>query len=216
VVGRPENRTPVFNDEIEHIVVNPYWNVPPSIATKEIRPALIRNPAYLQSQNMEMLYGGKVVNASAIDWSSTNINQFQIRQLPGDGNALGKVKFLFPNSHDVYLHDTPSKSLFARSFRAYSHGCVRVENPMDFADALLKNEPKISRASLEAMFGDKERWVTLSQSVPVHITYFTLRVDEDGTIRSYGDVYGANRKIIELLGLKAPAKAPDTVADAAN
>jgi murein L,D-transpeptidase YcbB/YkuD len=216
VVGRPENRTPVFNDEIEHIVVNPYWNVPPSIAVNEIKPALVKNPGYLSSQNMEMLYSGKVVNASAIDWSSTNINQFQIRQLPGDGNALGRVKFLFPNVHDVYLHDTPSKSLFSRSFRAYSHGCVRVENPLEFADALLAEEPGLDRASLEALFGPKERWVTLKSSIPVHITYFTLRVDPDGTIRSYGDVYGANRKIIELLGLKAPAPKPETVAEAAQ
>jgi murein L,D-transpeptidase YcbB/YkuD len=200
VVGRPENQTPVFNDEIEHIVVNPYWNVPPSIAVKEIKPHLIANPGYLASQNMEMLYGGKVVNASAIDWSQANINQFQIRQKPGGGNALGQIKFLFPNEHDVYLHDTPSKSLFARSYRAYSHGCVRVENPMDFAGALLELEPKITLASIESLVGgDKERWLNLTQKVPVHISYFTLRVDEDGSIRSYGDVYGANKKLIELL-----------------
>lgn len=200
VVGRPENQTPVFNDEIEHIVVNPYWNVPPSIAVKEIKPHLIANPGYLASQNMEMLYGGKVVNASAIDWSQANINQFQIRQKPGGGNALGQIKFLFPNEHDVYLHDTPSKSLFARSYRAYSHGCVRVENPMDFAGALLELEPKITLASIESLVGgDKERWLNLSQKIPVHISYFTLRVDEDGSIRSYGDVYGANKKLIELL-----------------
>ena len=131
----------MFNDEIEHIVVNPYWNVPPSIATNEIKPHLLANPGYLASQNMEMLSGGKVINASAIDWTQTNINKFHIRQRPGGGNALGQIKFLFPNEHDVYLHDTPSKSLFARSFRAYSHGCVRVENPMDFAAALLALEP---------------------------------------------------------------------------
>lgn len=202
VVGRPENQTPVFNDEIEHIVVNPYWNVPPSIATKEIKPHLIANPGYLASQNMEMLYGGKVVNASAIDWSQTNINSFHIRQKPGGGNALGQIKFLFPNQHDVYLHDTPSKSLFSRSYRAYSHGCVRVENPMDFAGALLALEPKITLASIESMVGgDKERWLNLTEKVPVHISYFTLRVDEDGSIRSYGDVYGANKKLIALLGL---------------
>jgi len=202
VVGRPQNQTPVFNDEIEHIVVNPYWNVPSSIAVNEIKPHLIANPGYLASQNMEMLYGGKVVNASAIDWSQANINQFHIRQRPGNGNALGQIKFLFPNEHDVYLHDTPSKSLFARSYRAYSHGCVRVENPMEFAGALLALEPKITLASIEGMVGgDKERWLNLTQHIPVHISYFTLRVDEDGSIRSYGDVYGANKKMIELLGL---------------
>jgi murein L,D-transpeptidase YcbB/YkuD len=199
VVGTPKHQTPVFNDEIEHIVVNPYWNVPASIAQNEIRPNLLANPGYLASQNMEMLYGGKVVNASTIDWSQANIRSFHIRQRPGERNALGRVKFLFPNQHDVYLHDTPSKSLFARSYRAYSHGCVRVENPMDFADALLAVEPDLSGAALEAMFGDTERWVNLKNHIPVHISYFTLRVDEDGRIRSYGDVYGANQRLIELL-----------------
>jgi len=199
VVGRPQNQTPVFNDEIEHIVVNPYWNVPPSIAVNEIKPHLLANPGYLASQNMEMLSGGKVINASAIDWTQANINNFHIRQKPGGGNALGQIKFLFPNEHDVYLHDTPSKSLFSRSFRAYSHGCVRVENPMDFASALVQLEPTITLASIEGLIGDKERWLNLTNKIPVHISYFTLRVDEDGTIRSYGDVYGANKRLIELL-----------------
>lgn len=201
VVGTPKHQTPVFSDMIRHIVVNPYWNVPASIARNEIAPKLAANPYYLDSQNMEMLYGGKVVNAAAIDWSATSVTRFHIRQRPGPSNALGKVKFLFPNQHDVYLHDTPSKSLFARSFRAYSHGCVRVENPMEFADALLAHEPDMSGSRLEAMYGPSERWVNLKTKVPVHLSYFTLRVDADGTIRSYGDVYGANRKTIELLGL---------------
>jgi L,D-transpeptidase YcbB len=201
VVGRPQNQTPVFNNSIKHIVVNPYWNVPSSIATNEIKPHLISNPGYLAGQNMEMLSGGKVINASAIDWTQTNINNFHIRQKPGAGNALGQIKFLFPNQHDVYLHDTPSKSLFARSFRAYSHGCVRVQNPMEFAAALLKLEPSLTAETLEASFGPKERWFNLENHIPVHLSYFTLRVDEDGTIRSYGDVYGANKKLIELLDL---------------
>jgi murein L,D-transpeptidase YcbB/YkuD len=202
VVGRPQNQTPVFNNSIKHIVVNPYWNVPPSIAVNEIKPNLMANPGYLASQNMEMLYGGKVVNAAAIDWTTTNINSFHVRQKPGGGNALGQIKFLFPNEHDVYLHDTPSKSLFSRSYRAYSHGCVRVQNPMEFADALLRtSNPQITAASLESLFGPTEKWVNIANHVPVHIAYFTLRVDEDGTIRSYGDVYGMNKRMKELLGL---------------
>jgi len=201
VVGRPQNQTPIFNNSIRHIVVNPYWNVPSSIATNEIKPHLLSNPGYLDGQNMEMLSGGKVINASAIDWTQTNINNFHIRQRPGRGNALGQIKFLFPNEHDVYLHDTPSKSLFARTFRAYSHGCVRVENPMDFASALLDLEPDLNLQTLEAALGDKERWFNLQNHIPVHLSYFTLRVDEDGTIRSFGDVYGANKKLIQLLDL---------------
>ncbi len=123
----------------------------------------------------------------------------RVRQRPGRGNSLGLVKFMFPNQHDVYLHDTPSKSLFQRSFRAYSHGCVRVQNPMEFAGALLALEPNVTVASLESLFGNSERWVNLKTHIPVHITYFTLRVDEDGTIRSYGDVYGLNKRLITLL-----------------
>ncbi|HQZ14112.1 MAG TPA: L,D-transpeptidase family protein, partial [Devosia sp.] len=183
------------------IVVNPYWNVPSSILTNEIGPKLAANPGYLANQNMELLYGGKVVNAASIDWSMTSIRNFNVRQRPGPGNSLGQIKFLFPNQHDVYLHDTPSKSLFQRSFRAYSHGCVRVQNPMEFASALLAREPSISRASLEGQFGPTEKWNNLKNHIPVHITYFTLRVDEDGTIRSFGDVYGANKRMIGLLGL---------------
>ncbi|MBN9344603.1 MAG: L,D-transpeptidase family protein, partial [Devosia sp.] len=199
VVGTPKNQTPIFSDNIRHIVVNPYWNVPPSIAAGEIKPHLIANPYYLDSQNMEMLSGGKVINAAAIDWTTTNINSFSIRQKPGPGNALGKVKFLFPNSHNIYLHDTPSKSLFSRAFRAYSHGCVRVQNPMEFAGALLATNPQLTQASIEALEGPKEKWVNLENHIPVHLMYFTLRVDENGTIRNYGDVYGHNKKLIELL-----------------
>jgi murein L,D-transpeptidase YcbB/YkuD len=200
VIGTTKHQTPVFSDEIEHIVVNPYWNVPASIARNEIAPHLAANPGYLASQNMELLQGGRVVNAAAYDWTSTSVNNFRIRQRPGAGNALGMVKFLFPNQHDVYLHDTPSKSLFARSYRAFSHGCVRVQNPMEFAAALLQNEPRLTIASLEGMVGGtSEKWNNLDTHVPVHLTYFTLRVDADGTIRSYGDVYGYNKKLIDMM-----------------
>ncbi len=199
VVGRPSNQTPIFSDEIESVVVNPYWNVPASIAANEIKPKLLANPNYLDGQNMELLSGSTVVNASAVDWASSNINAYRVRQKPGPGNALGKVKFLFPNEHDVYLHDTPAKSLFERAYRAYSHGCVRVLNPMAFAGALLETNPDVTQAKLEALFGDNERWVSLKTHIPVHLMYFTVRVDADGTLRSYGDVYGHNARLIELL-----------------
>ncbi|HEX4297970.1 MAG TPA: L,D-transpeptidase family protein [Devosia sp.] len=199
VVGEPTNMTPVFSDEIEDIVVNPYWNVPPSIAQKEILPHLIANPGYLDGQNMEMLQGSKVVDASAIDWSTANINNFHIRQKPGGENALGQIKFLFPNDDDIYLHDTPSKSLFSRAYRAYSHGCVRVQNPWDFAAALVATNPDVTEDTLKALIGDTEKWVQLKHHIPVHLMYFTLRADDDGTIRSYGDVYGENKKLIDLL-----------------
>jgi murein L,D-transpeptidase YcbB/YkuD len=162
------------------------------------------NPGYLASQNMEMVDGARIIPASAVDWSSVTERNFPftIRQRPGADNALGNIKFLFPNQWDIYLHDTPTKSLFARSFRAFSHGCVRVQNPMDFAAALLKYEPDLTVPKLEAMFGPAERWTTLQHHIPVHLAYFTLRVDPDGTIRSYGDIYGHNKKLLSLLGVE--------------
>ncbi|WP_224703526.1 L,D-transpeptidase family protein [Devosia aquimaris] len=218
VVGTVKNQTPVFSDNIRHIVVNPYWNVPSSIIRGEIAPAVLRNPGYVDSHNYDLLYNGNPVSPWSVDWSqvsSTNF-PFRVRQRPGSGNALGQIKFLFPNKHDVYLHDTPSKSLFSRDFRAYSHGCVRVQNPMEFAGALMANEPNISRASLEGMFGASERWVNPQTQIPVHIAYFTLRVEADGSLRSFDDVYGHNAKLIAAMGLGAPAPQPEIVAEAGD
>ncbi|MBN9333557.1 L,D-transpeptidase family protein, partial [Devosia sp.] len=139
VVGTTKNQTPIFSDNIRHLVVNPYWNVPSSIIKGEIAPAVLRNPGYTDSHNMDLLYNGSPVSPWQVNWSQVSASNFpfRVRQRPGAGNALGQIKFLFPNKHDVYLHDTPSKSLFARSFRAFSHGCIRVENPFEFADALM-------------------------------------------------------------------------------
>ena len=215
VVGTTKNQTPIFSDNIRHLVVNPYWNVPSSILRGEIAPAVLANPGYTDSHNMDLLYNGSPISPWSVDWSQVSSSNFpfRVRQRPGAGNALGQIKFLFPNKHDVYLHDTPSKSLFSRSYRAFSHGCVRVQNPMEFADALMANEPNISRASLEAMFGPSERWVNPENQIPVHLAYFTLRVDEDGTIRSFGDVYGHHEKLIAAMGLDTEPE-PAIVAEA--
>ena len=215
VVGTTKNQTPVFSDSIRHIVVNPYWNVPSSIIKGEIAPAVMNNPAYVDNQNMDLLYNGEPVSPWQVNWSQVSSSNFpfRVRQRPGAGNALGQIKFLFPNKHDVYLHDTPSKSLFSRSARAFSHGCVRVENPMEFAGALMANEANISRTSLEAMFGPAERWVNPDQQIPVHIAYFTLRVGSDGALESYGDVYGHNARLIAAMGLAKPALAPEIIAE---
>lgn len=201
VVGKPSTPTPLFSNSIKNIVVNPYWNVPSSIVAKEIAPHMLANPGYLASQNMQVVSGAQVLNASAIDWGGVSQSnwRYSIRQLPGGGNALGQIKFLFPNDHDVYLHDTPSKSLFANAVRAYSHGCVRVQNPMDFANALLQYEPGLNVDQLKAMFGNTEHWVNLKTHVPVHIAYFTIRVDADGVLHSYGDIYGHNKRLIAML-----------------
>jgi murein L,D-transpeptidase YcbB/YkuD len=214
VVGALKHQTPIFSDNIRHIVVNPYWNVPNSIVKAEIGPKTRANPNYIDSQNMDLLYNGDVVSPWQVNWAAVGDSfPFGVRQRPGPSNALGQIKFLFPNKHDVYLHDTPSKALFSRGFRAYSHGCVRVQNPMEFADALMANEPNISRSSLEAMFGDAEKWVNPEKQIPVHIAYFTLRVGADGAMTSFGDVYGHNAKLIAAMGLGKPAMAPEIIAE---
>jgi murein L,D-transpeptidase YcbB/YkuD len=216
VVGTVKNQTPVFSDNIRHLVVNPYWNVPNSIVKGEIGPKTRANPGYVDAQNMDLLYNGEVVSPWQVNWQAVGDGfPFRVRQRPGPGNALGQIKFLFPNKHDVYLHDTPSKGLFGRSARALSHGCVRVEDPMAFADALMANEPNISRSSLEAMYGPSERWVNPTKQIPVHLAYFTLRVGADGTLQSYGDIYGHNANLIAALGLGQPgAVSPQITASA--
>tara|TARA_R110002124_G_scaffold114535_10_gene269247 strand:- start:9944 stop:11638 length:1695 start_codon:yes stop_codon:yes gene_type:complete len=216
VVGTTAHQTPVFSDNIRHVVVNPYWNVPSSIVKAEIAPAVLRNPGYIDSHNYDLLYNGTPVSPWSVDWNQVSASNFpfRVRQRPGTSNALGQIKFLFPNKHDVYLHDTPSKSLFSRDFRAYSHGCVRVQNPLEFADALMINESRISRASLESMFGSAERWVNPERQIPVHIAYFTVRVAPDGSLQSYADIYGHNAKLIAAMGLASPAPLPEIVAEA--
>jgi murein L,D-transpeptidase YcbB/YkuD len=202
VVGKTTNKTPIFSDEIEHIVVNPAWNVPVSIATKEMLPAVRANPGALRGYQVFALIKGRyrAVDPRRINWRKIDMRKIQIRQPPGERNALGKIKFMFPNPYSVYLHDTPSKSLFAHDRRAYSHGCVRVMDPMEFADALLSEEKDLNAAYLKKLFGGKERTVKLTRKVPVHLTYFTAWVDEAGTLQTRDDVYGHDSRIEAGLG----------------
>jgi murein L,D-transpeptidase YcbB/YkuD len=138
VVGKPKHATPSFSDEMELVVFNPYWNVPYSIMKNEIVPVARRDPSYLSRQNLSVVWrGGRTVDPYRVDWSEVDLGKVRLRQSPGSHNALGEVKFLFPNKHSVYLHDTPSKHLFSRTQRAFSHGCMRVRNPRKFAEALM-------------------------------------------------------------------------------
>lgn len=201
IVGQTRRQTPLFSDKIRHVVTNPYWNVPPTILRQDVMPKVAANPGYLDSQNMELFYGGTQVDPYSVDWTTANPSAFRVRQKPGRSNSLGMVKFLFPNSHDVYLHDTNSPGLFSRSQRAISSGCVRVENPFEFARVLLENEPNFTVASVEGSLGaGKERWFNMDHRVPVHLAYFTLRISKDGTVRSYADIYGHNAAVINMLG----------------
>lgn len=200
VVGKPSNQTPVFSDVMDHVIVNPYWNVPYSIVSQEMLPSIQANPnGYLGGRNYEVLAGGRVVNPASVDWAGGNLRSVRIRQRPGRGNALGQIKFMFPNKHSVYLHDTPSKSLFGRSSRAFSHGCVRVKDPFDFADALLQLDENWSAARLKKLVGGQERRVDLTHAVPVHLAYFTAFVDAEGRLQRRPDIYGHNATLTKAL-----------------
>ncbi len=203
VDGQTTKQTPIFSDEIETVDVNPTWNVPLSIATKEMLPKLLSNPAALSGYQVFANVGGRfrAVDPTTVDWSSVDMRRIQIKQPPGERNALGSIKFLFPNPYAVYLHDTPSKSLFARDYRALSHGCMRVQNPWEFAAVLLKDDPNVTVSRLKKLVGGKETQVSLTHKIPVHITYFTAWVDENGALQTRPDIYGHDRRVEAALGV---------------
>lgn len=196
VVGKPGNNTPIFSEEMETVVFSPYWNIPDSIAEGETAPAIARDPNYLTRQGIEIMRvsGGatQTLSASDVDWSSPDAAKGLVfRQKPGAGNALGHVKFLFPNKHNVYLHDTPADSLFAKPGRAFSHGCVRVEEPEVLAKYVLKGYSEWDEKSIfSAMHSGNEKHVKLKAKIPVHIAYFTAWVDENGGLHFQPDIYG--------------------------
>ena len=199
VVGKPGNNTPVFSEEMETVVFSPYWNIPDSIAEGETAPAIARDPNYLDRQGIEILRmsGGaaQTLKATDVDWSSPDAARGLVfRQRPGAGNALGNVKFMFPNKHNVYLHDTPADSLFAKPGRAFSHGCVRVEEPEVLAKYVLNGYPEWDEESIvAAMHSGAEKHVKLKEKIPVHIVYFTSWVDENGGLHFAPDIYGYDK-----------------------
>lgn len=186
VVGKEGHNTTMFTGDLNQVVFSPYWNVPPSIVKNEILPAMSRNPNYLASQNMEITgdEGGLP----------------KIRQKPGGENALGQVKFLFPNSFNIYFHDTPSKSLFERDKRAYSHGCIRLSDPFELAQYLLRNQPEWTPEKImDAMNSGEEKFVKLKKPVPVFITYYTAWVDERGQLNFRDDIYDHDQKLAKKM-----------------
>lgn len=199
VVGTTDNKTPIFSDEMETVVLSPYWNIPDTIAEDETAPAVARDPGYLARQNIEIIRvsGGarETIEAGDVDWDDPGaLADLSFRQRPGASNALGHVKFLFPNRYNVYLHDTPADALFARQGRAFSHGCIRVEEPEELAKYVLRDLPEWDEATLfAAMKSGEEKHVKLPQKLPVHIVYFTSWVDEQGGLHFQPDVYGYDR-----------------------
>jgi murein L,D-transpeptidase YcbB/YkuD len=200
VVGKPGNETPLFSDEMESVVFSPYWNIPDTIAENETAPAVARDHAYLAKQNIEILRtsGGKTetVNASEVNWDSPgDLRGLAFRQRPGSNNALGHVKFLFPNEFNVYLHDTPADALFGRPTRAFSHGCMRVEEPEKLAAYVLRGYPEWDAERMQvAMHSGVEKHVRLKEKIPVHVVYFTAWVDEKGGLHFQPDVYAYDAK----------------------
>jgi murein L,D-transpeptidase YcbB/YkuD len=181
IVGRPDTPTPVFSNEIRYILVNPIWRVPDSIVKKELAPGLAQDPTYLARLGYEVTQAG---------------DRLVVRQPPGAGNALGRIAFMFPNEHGVYLHDTPARGLFAAPRRAFSHGCVRVEQPMRLAELVMGGASAgWSQARLQSLFGASERAVFLPRAIPIHLEYFTEFVDASGALQDREDVYGIATRV---------------------
>lgn len=181
VVGKSMTKTVIFGGKISYIVFSPYWNLPQSIIDDEVKPGMIKDTNYLASRNME--------------W-----NNGLVRQRPGKNNSLGLVKFMFPNSNEIYLHDTPSKGLFRKENRAFSHGCVRVENARELAIIILKDDEYWTPITIDAaMHAGEERNCQLENEIPVHIGYFTSWVDESGEINFYKDTYKRDERLAMLL-----------------
>lgn len=202
VVGKEHHETPIFTSNIQYVVFNPTWTVPYSIATKETLPKLKRDPNYLGNRNMTLLRNGKEIDPASVDFSKYSENNFPftIRQEPGIYNALGRMKFIFPNKYSVYLHDTPSKSYFEKSERTFSHGCVRVQNPQLLAEQLLGDQNYDQNKINEVLITEKETIVHLKNKMTVMLMYWTCYENhENGKMYFYKDVYDRDRVILEEL-----------------
>ena len=201
-VGTTYHQSPVFRDEIKYVELNPTWTVPYSIASKEILPKIKRDPNYFATRDFDLKdRNGKLANPAKVDWSTVTERNFPfwLVQRPGPNNALGRVKIIFPNKHAVYLHDTPSKALFGKSERAFSHGCIRVENPFDLAEQLLGGDGW-TQAKFQQVLDSKEtKKVFLSKPMPVLLLYWTAMVDPEGLIYFYNDVYSRDQRIVDAL-----------------
>lgn len=205
VVGKPDKQTPVFTQDMQEIVFNPFWNVPNSIKTEEILPYMGGglfgyDTSILQRHNLHVNYGGREVDPGSLDWGSVDARNVEIFEPPGGDNPLGKIKFVFPNKHDVYMHDTTQKELFAEPVRAESHGCMRVQNPDQLADVLLGHDQNWSPAKVSAALANGyDQHVKLDHQIPVYVTYFTDWVNDDGSVSTFSDIYGHDARMSAAL-----------------
>jgi murein L,D-transpeptidase YcbB/YkuD len=213
IVGEPDHGTPVFSDEMTYLVFSPYWNIPESILREETLPKVVEDPEYLSRNRIEVLQAGKdeqPVDPESIDWSNESETKgLRFRQEPGPENALGRVKFIFPNHFAVYLHDTPATHLFGQEHRALSHGCVRVEDPVALAEYVLRERDEWSADRIrQAMNADEEATVRLKNPLPVHLGYWTAWVEPDGRTVTYtADPYGIDQAHARVRGVTLDAAA---------
>jgi murein L,D-transpeptidase YcbB/YkuD len=223
IVGQRTWPTPIFSADMKTIAFHPTWGVPDGIKAKELAPLLRKSSggglfgifgggysaqAVLDAYDLRAYSNGRQVNANSVDWGNVDIRRYSFQQPPGPKNPLGTVKFMFPNAHDVYMHDTPERNLFAKSFRALSHGCMRVHEPRRLAEILLAEDKGWSASKVGSMYSGSNE-VRLDKHIPVHVTYFTARVDEDGKLRTFGDFYGLDGPVgTALLGRKVRFETP--------
>ena len=201
MVGKTYRKTPVFRGDIQYMEFNPTWTIPPGILRNDTLPAIKRNPNYLTSKNIRVIDNkGRTVDPATVDWNKYSKGvPYTLRQDPGPNNSLGTVKFIFPNKHFVFLHDTPHRELFDRPERAFSSGCIRIENPLTLAELLLDDD-KYHEPELEAIVASrKTQRISLENTVPVVILYLTTGLDIDGNIMFFKDVYDRDSKVLDGL-----------------
>jgi murein L,D-transpeptidase YcbB/YkuD len=194
IIGKTTKKTQskIFNDTIEYLVFCPYWNIPKGIIIKEILPEIKKNNNFLLKNEMEVTtHQGEIIPSSRINWSIYTKNfPYAIRQRPGKKNALGKVKFLFPNPYSIYIHDTPEKKLFSKEIRTYSHGCIRIESPLKFATYLLRKDKRYTQKKINQIINTgKQTYIKLKNKIPIYITYYTAWVDTSGKLNFRTDIY---------------------------
>jgi murein L,D-transpeptidase YcbB/YkuD len=205
VVGQPYRPTPEFSDRIRYLVLNPYWEVPPRLAAQDKLPLIRRDPDYLAREHIRVLSGwaedARQIDPATIDWQHLRTPlPYRLRQDPGPWNALGRIKFMFPNAHDVYLHDTPARALFEHAERGFSSGCIRLQEPLALADWLLSGDPRWSPEALRAAIDSGQtRTVNLREPVPVYLLYWTAWVDSDGTVQFRRDIYDRDAPLAAAL-----------------
>jgi L,D-transpeptidase YcbB len=224
VAGQPDWATPAFSADMKTIVFHPSWVVPDGIKRKELLPRLrdssqsgfVRlftgkrsSRALLEQHRLQVFYQGRRIDPNQVDWATANISAYDFRQPPGPTNVLGAIKFLFPNKHDVYMHDTPQRDFFARSYRGLSHGCMRVADPLRLAAVLLAQDKGWSEQEVGSLLNGGTREVQLTTRIPVHMTYFTATVDRQGSLQTFGDLYGLDTRMGAILfGTKVPFVTP--------